>query len=219
MPPKKDDAPAGEPEQEESNDKKASAVPSKRKANSNDAPAKAPRRSGRGATQAQPDPVTLINHLLSPESLDSCRPKDEIEDVKNRGSGLRTYSSSTFSPFEELMCAVILSRPISHALGLRSIRTLLNDPYRFTTPKKIRDGGFESVIKAVNEARTQHRQKTAEELVILADAVVDHLGDGDEDVNLERVQRECDHDWEEVPLFQLAPRVRRSLIEYRRRRC
>ncbi|KAI4256608.1 MAG: hypothetical protein L6R42_006120 [Xanthoria sp. 1 TBL-2021] len=165
MPPKKDNAPAGEPKLEESNDKEASAVPSKRKAKSNDAPAKAPRRSGRGAPQAQPDPVTSINHLLSPESLDSCRPKDEIEDVKNRGSGLRTYSSSTFSPFEELMCAVILSRPISHAL-------------------------------AVNEARTQHRQKTAEELVILADAVVDHLGDGDEDVNLERVQRECDHDWE-----------------------
>ena len=101
------------------------------------------------------------------------------------------------------MCAVILSRPISHALGLRTIRTLLNDPYGFTTPKKIRDGGFESVIKAVNQARTQHRQKTAEELVILADAAVDHLGDGDEDVTLERVQRECDHDWQKVQLFPL----------------
>ncbi|KAL8657219.1 MAG: hypothetical protein Q9226_002136 [Calogaya cf. arnoldii] len=195
MPPKKEDAPAGEPKQDV-NDTKPSAVPSKRKAKSNDAPAKAPRRSARGATQVQPDPIALINYLISPESLDSCRPKDEIEDVKNRGSGWRTYSSLTFSPFEELMCAVILSRPISHGLGLRSIRTLLNHPYNLTTPKKIRDGGFESVIKAVNEARTQHRQKTAEELVILADAVVDHLGDGDEDVNLEKVQRECDHDWE-----------------------
>ncbi|KAI4233496.1 MAG: hypothetical protein LQ349_004389 [Xanthoria aureola] len=194
MPPKKDDPPAGEPKQEASHDKKSSAIPSKRKAKSSDAPAKAPRRSARGTT-AQPDPLTLINHLISPEALDSCRPRDEIEDVKNRGSDLRTYSSSTFSPFEELMCAVILSRPISHALGLRTIRTLLNDPYGFTTPKKIRDGGFESVIKAVNQARTQHRQKTAEELVILADAAVDHLGDGDEDVTLERVQRECDHDW------------------------
>ncbi|KAI4101837.1 MAG: hypothetical protein LQ339_004883 [Xanthoria mediterranea] len=199
MPPKKDDAPAGEPKQEASHDRKSSAIPSKRKAKSNDAPAKAPRRSARGAT-AQPDPVTLINHLISPESLDSCRPRDEIEDVKNRGSDLRTYSSSTFSPFEELMCAVILSRPISHALGLRTIRTLLNDPYGFTTPKKIRDGGFKSVIKAVNQARTQHRQKTAEELVILADAAVDHLGDGDEDVTLQRVQRECDHDWQKEML-------------------
>ncbi|KAL8839705.1 MAG: hypothetical protein Q9176_004312 [Flavoplaca citrina] len=179
----------------EAKSKETSAVPSKRKARSNDTPAKAPRRSARGATQAQPDPVTLLNYLLSKESLDSCRPKDEIEDVKIHGH-LRTYSSSTFSPFEELMCAVILSRPISHGLGLRSIRTLLNDPYNCTTPKKIRDGGFDLIIRAVNEARTQHRQKTAEELVILADAVVDHLGTGDEDVNLERVRGECDHEWE-----------------------
>ncbi|KAI4173035.1 MAG: hypothetical protein LQ343_003145 [Gyalolechia ehrenbergii] len=165
--------------------KASSAVPSKRKANTKDAPAKAPRRSARGATQTQPDPVKLISYLLSPASLDSCRPKDEIEDVKNRGEHLRTYSSSTFTPFEELMCAVILSRPISHALGLRSIRTLFNDPHNFNTPKKIRGAGFEPVIKALNEARTQHRQKTAEELIILADAVVDHLGDGEEDVSLE----------------------------------
>ncbi|KAL8774757.1 MAG: hypothetical protein Q9209_000696 [Squamulea sp. 1 TL-2023] len=206
--------PPGESKKEESNNKKAdvleestnvgsksksrnsSTVPSKRKGKTNDAPAKAPRRSARGATQAQPDRLKLINYLLSPDSLDSCRSKDEVEDVKNRGSDLRTYSSSTFSPFEELMCAVILSRPISHALGLRSIRTLFNEPHNFTTPKKIREGGFECMIKALNEARTQHRQKTAEELVLLADAVVEHLGDSDEDVSLDRVRRECGHDWE-----------------------
>lgn len=179
----------------------SSAVPSKRKANTNDGPAKAPRRSARGAPQTQPDHVKLINYLLSPDSLDACRPKDEIEDVKNRGTDLRTYSSTTFSPFEELMCAVILSRPISHALGLRSIRTLFNDPHNLTSPKKIRDAGFESVRKALDEARTQHRQKTAEELVLLADAVVEHLGDGEDDVSLERVRGECGHDWEKVLLL------------------
>lgn len=176
--------------------KKSSTLPSKRKANTEDAPAKAPRRSARGATQTEPDVVKLINYLLSPASLNTCRPKDETEDIKARGDHLRTYSSSTFTPFEELICAVILSRPISHALGLRTIRTLFNDPYNLTTPKKIRAGGFEQMIKAVNEARTQHRQKTAEELVLLADAVVDHLGDSEEDVDLEKVRRECGHDWE-----------------------
>ncbi|KAL8921281.1 MAG: hypothetical protein Q9172_004107 [Xanthocarpia lactea] len=216
MPATKANAPVAKPDQQEidsqkhdipkgstqvnskPNSKKSSAIPSKRKAKTNNVPAKAPRRSARSAAaQIQPDPVRLINHLLSPNSLDSCRPKDEIEDIKSRGrSDLRTYSSSTFSPFEELMCAVILSRPISHGLGLRSIRTLLNEPYQFTTPKRIREAGFEPVRKALDEACTQHRQKTAEELVLLADAVVDHLGDGDEDVRLERVRRECDHDWE-----------------------
>ncbi|KAL8694870.1 MAG: hypothetical protein Q9218_000534 [Villophora microphyllina] len=186
-----------EPAQNESHpdSKSSSAVPSKRKADTKDTPAKAPRRSARGATAAQPDPLELIRYLLSPASLDSCRPKDEIEDLQIRGKDLRTYSSSTFSPFEELMCAVILSRPISHALGLRSIRTLLNEPHYYTTPKKIREAGLETVRKALDEARTQHRQKTAEELVLLADAVVEHLGDGDEDVSLERVRRECGYDW------------------------
>ena len=213
MPPKGDevDKPHETKPEYEAKAKESSAVPSKRKAKSNDTPAKAPRRSARGATQAQPDPVRLINYLLSKESLDSCRPKDEIEDVKIHGH-LRTYSSSTFSPFEELMCAVILSRPISHGLGLRSIRTLLNDPYNCTTPKRIRNGGFDLMIEAVNEARTQHRQKTAEELVTLADAVADHLGNGDEDVNLERVRRECDHEWEKVPVVFPRPLGQGSLI-------
>ncbi|KAL8734188.1 MAG: hypothetical protein Q9166_001674 [cf. Caloplaca sp. 2 TL-2023] len=212
MPRKKANAPAKEPKQNrtpqdkkpdasgennkaENDSKEFSTVPSKRKAGTNDIPAKAPRRSARGAQSTQPDPIKLINYLLSPASLDSCRPKDEIEDIKNRGSDLRTYSSSTFSPFEELMCAVILSRPISHALGLRSIRTLFNDPHNFTTPKRIRDAGFEPVRKALDKAHTQHRQKTAGELVLLADAVIEHLGDGDEDVSLERVRRESEHDW------------------------
>lgn len=190
MSPKKSKTPVERPKEEAPTDHKPNvpqeatknedhgevkAIPSKRKANTTDAPAKAPRRSARGAPQSQPDAVKLVNYLLSPASLDSCRPKDEIEDVKNRSSDLRTYSASTFNPFEELMCAVILSRPISHALGLRSIRTLFNDPYNYTIPKRIRDAGFDPVRKALDEARTQHRQKTAEELIILADAVVDHL--------------------------------------------
>ncbi|KAL8953707.1 MAG: hypothetical protein Q9222_000452 [Ikaeria aurantiellina] len=207
MPPKKAVKPSKQPKEDESaesmpktaangENQSKTTIPSKRKADTKDTPAKAPRRSARGAPTTQLDPVKIINYLLSPASLDTCRPKDEIEDVKNRGSDLRTYSSSTFSPFEELICAVILSRPISHALGLRSIRTLFNDPHNYTTPKRIRDAGFEPIRKALDEARTQHRQKTAEELLILADAVVNHLGDGEEDVSLERVRKECDNDWE-----------------------
>ena len=95
---------------------------------------------------------------------------------------------------------MILSRPISHALGLRSIRTIFNEPYGFTTPKKIREAGTEGCRKALDHARTQHRQKTAEELVILADAVVETLGNGEDDVSLERVREECDHDVEKVSI-------------------
>ncbi|KAL8763553.1 MAG: hypothetical protein Q9184_000679 [Pyrenodesmia sp. 2 TL-2023] len=199
-PDRKSDAPPNTAKDEEQSETKSSSIPSKRKAKTTEAPSKASRRSVRGAPQSQPDPIKLLQYLISPASLDLCRPKDEIEDLKNRDSDLRTYSSSTFTPFEELMCAVILSRPISHALGLRSIRTLFNEPYEFTTPKKIRSAGFDGVRKALDEARTQHRQKTAQELVLLADAVVEHLGDGEDDVSLDRVRRECDDEWDKVPI-------------------
>ena len=173
--------------------KQSSAVPSKRKAKASDEPSKAPRRSARGAPQASIDPPKMIQFLLSPDSIDLCRPKDETEDLKNRGD-IKAYSSSAFSPFEELIGAVILSRPISHALGLRSIRTIFNEPYNFTTPKALREAGPEGRRKALDEARTQHRQETAEELGSLADQAVDTIGDGEDDVSLEKVRRDGEHD-------------------------
>ena len=172
-------------------------VSRKRKAPASSEPAepdKAPRRSVRSA--APVDAVKILQFLLSASSLDLCRPKEETEDMKTRGPETRTYSTSSFTPIEELVCAVILSRPISHMLGLRSIRTIFNPPYEFSTPKKIREAGNEGCRKALDEARTQHRQKTAEELVLLADAVVTSLGYDDEDVSLERVREESGHDHE-----------------------
>lgn len=176
------------------NSAKADGASKKRKAPISSKPNKVPRRSARGATPV--DAVKMLQFLLSPSSLDLCRPKEETEDLKTRGPAFRTYSTSAFTPFEELVCAVILSRPIGHMLGLRSIRTIFNPPYEFTTPKKIREAGNEGCRKALDEARTQHRQKTAEELVLLAEAVVDRLGHGDEDVSLERVREESGHDCE-----------------------
>ena len=188
-----------DPKQEETHAKESPAkAPSKRKAKTTDERSKAPRRSARGVAQPPTDPVQMLKFLLSSESLNFCRPKDEIEDLETREADTRTYSSSNFSPFEELACAVILSRPISHALGLRSIRTLFNDPYVLTTPKKIREAGIEGCRKALDHARTQHRQKTAEELGMLANAVVETLGDGEDDASLERVRKESNYNVEKV---------------------
>ena len=196
--------PAGEskdenPEKETSDSAKADGVSKKRKGPASSEPNKVPRRSARGAATSTPiDVGKILQFLISPSSLDLCRPKDEIEDLKARGTDIRTYSTSTFTPFEELVCAVILSRPIGHMLGVRSIRTIFNPPYEFVTPKKIREAGSEGCRQALDKARTQHRQKTAEELVLLADAVVDNLGSGDEDVSLERVREDGGHDCEKM---------------------
>ena len=168
----------------------------KRKSTASSEPNKIPRRSVRSAVPAPGDRLKMLQFLLSPSSLNLCCPKEDIEDLESRGPEFRTYGTSAFTPFEELVCAVILSRPIGHMLGLRSIRTIFNPPYEFTTPKQIREAGNEGCRQALDAARTQHRQKTAEELVLLAEAVVNGLGRGDEDVNLERVREEVGHDHE-----------------------
>ena len=172
---------------------KANGASKKRKTppSSSDEPKKA-RRSARGAPSSPVDPVKLLNYLLSPSSLDLCRPKDEIEDLKNRDSNTRTYSTSTFTPFEELVCALILSRPIGHMLGLRSIRTIFNPPYEFTTSKKIHEAGFEGVRKALDAARTQHRQKTAEELVGMASMVVNDPEMDEDDLGMSGLRDACE---------------------------
>ena len=191
----KDDKPA----KETRDSAKADGVSKKRKGPASSEPNKVPRRSARGAATSAPvDVGKMLQFLISPSSLDLCRPKDEIEDLNARGNDIRTYSTSTFTPFEELVCAVVLSRPIGHMLGVRSIRTIFNPPYEFVTPKKIREAGTEGCRQALDKARTQHRQKTAEELVLLADAVVNILGSGDEDVSLERVREDGGHDCEKM---------------------
>ncbi|KAI7601556.1 hypothetical protein KC319_g22456 [Hortaea werneckii] len=117
--------------------------------------------------------------------------------MKNRGD-IRTYSTSVLTPFEELTCAVILSRPISHRLGLRTIRTILNPPYNFTSAKAVQDAGSEKHIQAVWDARTQHKEKTAGEIGMIADVVLEKFtAEGDkEGTRLEKVRTECNKDIE-----------------------
>ncbi|KAI9711397.1 MAG: hypothetical protein M1828_001942 [Chrysothrix sp. TS-e1954] len=165
---------------------------SKRKqAANNDEPQKAPRRSGRGGVKSEIPPEKLISYLMSARATDLCRPKDE----QDAHPETITYTSNLpMTPFEELLCAVILSRPISHALGQRSIRTLLNKPYEFRSPKAIKAAGSEKVHEALETAKTQHKAKTAEQIVMLADVVSEKFADSEEDVSLEKLRKEAQND-------------------------
>ncbi|PPJ57806.1 hypothetical protein CBER1_00154 [Cercospora berteroae] len=146
----------------------------KRKANTgSETPVKASRRSARSTPKSQPSHSQLLNYLLSHDAEAQCRPPDETEDISSRGSEIKPYSSSVLNPFEELMCAMILSRPISHRLGLRSIRTILNSPYSFNSARAIKSAGNEKVTQAFYDARTQHKDKTAAQLFELADTVLE----------------------------------------------
>lgn len=160
-------------------------------------PNKEPRRSGRGAAKSQPSPSQLLQFLVSPAATDLCRPDDEVKDLESRGKETRTYSSSVLNPFEELLCAVILSRPISHMLGLRTIRTILNEPYNFSTPEAVQKAGQEQWHQAVWDAKTQHKAKTAEEIGLVADVVAEKFSpSGPRDSSLEGVRQQGDHDYE-----------------------
>jgi hypothetical protein len=112
------------------------------------------------------------------------------EDDKGK---LRNYATPDLTPFEQLICAILLSKPISHKLGLRSIQTLLSPPYSFTTPRAMADAGSEGRRGALWEARTQHKEKTATQLGDLVDGLRKITGSDDEEaaIQLSAVQKEA----------------------------
>lgn len=179
MPPKRSSKKAEQPAKEGRDDNAEDTTEDKkRKApTDNAAPSKAQRRSGRAGSK--PSREQLLNFLLSDEALDLTRPEDEREDIEKRGN-IKTYSSAVLNPFEELLCAIILSRPISHRLGLRTIRTVLNDPYNFTSAKAIQEAGSDKQHQALWDARTQHKDKTAQQLGELAETVLEKFTSKDD---------------------------------------
>lgn len=132
--------------------------------------------TGRDATSKQ-----ILNFLLSADSIPYCYPSDELDAVKS-GKFKKYYSltpPSLFTPFEHLVTAHLLSKPLSHTLGMRSTRTLLNEPYSFSTPGKMKAAGEQKIWQALEDAKTQHRQKTAAYLADMADQYADPKSSGD----------------------------------------
>jgi hypothetical protein len=94
-------------------------------------------------------PPQIVKFLLSPEALELCRnPKSEpgaagssscgsrVEKVEgdNKGEAKggkygKDYFSEDLTPFEHVIYAVSLSRPIGHVLGQRTIKTVFNEPW------------------------------------------------------------------------------------------
>lgn len=180
-------------EEPKNDNEKKSTIPQKRKQSvkPHENSKKSPRRLARGASKL--DPKDIVRFLLSPDAVDLCRPQDEMKDLKGKDN-VKTYSNSVLTPFEELVSAAILSRPISHALGVRTIRTIFNDPYNFTTPKAIQDAGDEKRHQALWDARTQHKDKTAQQLGQMADLVIEKFSNDSTDDSLAGVREASERD-------------------------
>ncbi|KXH67673.1 hypothetical protein CSAL01_08707 [Colletotrichum salicis] len=108
---------------------------------------------------------------------------DDNEDNDDDEAPRLTYPDSTLTPFQNLVAALLLSKPVSHRLGLRAINTLLNPPFGLRTPRDLDEAGFEGRRKVMWEARTQHKEKTAVQLGDLVEGVrkICHGGGGDDD--------------------------------------
>lgn len=177
------DAPPAEEEKEETpaEEEKAQAGQKRKSpptsASKEKPPKKEPRQGSRasgrqagGGTGKDATSKQILNFLLSKDALPYCFPSDELEAAQS-GKFKKCYSltpPSLFTPYEHLVTAHLLSKPLSHNLGMRSIRTLLNDPYSFSTPGKMRAAGEDKIWHALEDAKTQHRQKTAAQLYELA---------------------------------------------------
>ncbi|KAF3002488.1 hypothetical protein E8E13_005845 [Curvularia kusanoi] len=133
-------------------------------------------------------PEQVLRFLLSDAALEVCRPDDELQDLQDRGKDIVTYAQ-LLSPFEELLCAVILSRPISHRLGLRTIRTILNQPYEFKDADTIKSAGSDKIRQALDDAHTQHKGKTTEEIKLIAEAVEENDWNSD----LENIRKQTEN--------------------------
>lgn len=162
------------------------------------------RKSTRTA-KSHPSQLQLLKYMLSRDCEVLCRPDDEKKALDSADSpeSMVTYTSGVMSPFQELACAVILSRPISHMLGLRTIRTLFNAPYELTTAKRMSEAGNDVLHKAMWDARTQHKGKTADQLHYLADLIVEFYSAAD-DKEGSRLKRVTDRNDVHKALDELA---------------
>ena len=198
MPPKKTKAAASKEEEPATNGDHSLSTTSKTATKRKDPPTasstpyKSQRRSGRKtSTPSSAAKPQLLRYLLSPAARNLSVHADEASAAKE---GRRVYSTTnTLTPFEELLGSVVLSRPISHVLGARAIRTLLSAPHSLTTPAAVRAAGQAGLHAALVDARTQHKAKTASQLLKLADVVAEKFG-GD----LDCVRKDCGHDVAEL---------------------
>ncbi|CZR50376.1 uncharacterized protein PAC_00248 [Phialocephala subalpina] len=134
-------------------------------------------------SSAFPKQQKIISFLLSDAALAFC------QNAENASSSGKGYFSAGLAPFEHLLCAIILSKPLSHNLGQRTIATVLNEPYAWKNANDVLEAGKKSdeAYRKDSEGGT-----TAGEMGEMAQLVVDEgwdpEGDGSLNGLLEKVQ-------------------------------
>ncbi|WRT65685.1 uncharacterized protein IL334_002630 [Kwoniella shivajii] len=146
------------------------------------------------------NPKTAPEPLPKPSASKSDQVKSETEHPAMK-KGIR-YPHSPMTPFQTLVCCLILSKPLSHKLGIRTISTLLNPPYNFGEFSVLEEADETRCLEALWKARTQHKEKTAVQFGDLVDGVRGLNGEGEED-SLNGIKRAI----EGLPVDQAQKRV------------
>ncbi|KAE8441297.1 hypothetical protein EG329_005527 [Mollisiaceae sp. DMI_Dod_QoI] len=155
----------------------------------------------------------IIQFLLSDKALKLCQNPNSFSpsfssQTQDQKPNFSSNQTLTLTPFQHLLSATILSRPISHVLGQRTIFTILNPPFAWENARDVINAGREvedtigtrdesngegreggevgktERLQAMETARTQHRQKTASELGVMAQHIVDQGWDPKKDGTL-----------------------------------
>lgn len=143
--------------------------------------------------QSKPAPSRPKGAQGKRSAAEQAKSEGSDQEDKPTAAKLASYPSSMdFSPFQTLVSSALLSKPISHRLCLRAIATLFNPPYEYTTPAKLEAAGYEGRRSALWDARTQHKEKTAEQLGSIVDGVRELCEDEEDAVALGNVRKEAE---------------------------
>ncbi|BFZ53508.1 hypothetical protein PYCC9005_000533 [Savitreella phatthalungensis] len=133
--------------------------------------------------------VEILKYLADPAMLDEISPEEVLGSGKDKDI---RYPHSDLPPFLALVSALLLSKPFSHRLGMRAIYTLFNEPYGFTTPKKIADAGGDERWQALMDAHTLHKEKTSGQLRDLAKYIEENFPEDYDNDKLEQFRKKAD---------------------------
>ncbi|WWD16521.1 hypothetical protein CI109_100948 [Kwoniella shandongensis] len=187
-----------------------SSPPSKPKTKASRAKAKAaaaPPRPPRTGTQSASSRTAALEWLLSDEAYELANPfpRSPVKPSKSKNASIKTspyfsfkneqeenekkrlelglfrYPHSKQTPFQCLLSALLLSKPLSHKLGIRTICTLFNEPFLFGKYENLEEADEERRLESLWVARTQHKDKTAIQMGDLVDGVRGLNGEGEED--------------------------------------
>ncbi|WWC60292.1 uncharacterized protein I303_102861 [Kwoniella dejecticola CBS 10117] len=117
------------------------------------------------------DPKTAENPLPKPPASKSQKAKASRTHPAVLPEGFLRYPHSPMTPFQILLSSLLLSKPLSHKMGIRTISTLLNPPYDFGKFEVLQKADETRFRESMWAARTQHKEKTADQLVEFAQGV------------------------------------------------